>query len=51
MNVAALTERHCPEGAEECSPRRKPWEITGMAPSPEGARDNTVRDGHAYRSI
>ena len=31
---------YCPEGAEEFSPGFQPWELSGKAIRPEGARDH-----------
>ena len=31
---------YCPEGAEELSPGFQPWELSGKAIRPEGARDH-----------
>ena len=39
------------EAAEECSPRRKPWDRIGTTLSPEGAKENPLRVVHATASI
>ncbi len=51
MNATALTlQLRSRDAAEECSPRRKPWENIGKTVSPEGAKENMLRF-HATPSI